>query len=226
MSQANDLINHDLDDVVKVNGDTAALSPFLGKIQAIGFMNCDDESYRDFFLEDFDKSEAELIQSFLNYLYGLLEEKKENIYKWITWNGKTFDIPFLLHRFYILARNQKLTFPNGFELFRLFPSFSKLLPYQKFDKFSATPFIAEEITVVKPYVKMFLDKDDDVLANTLAVVACNYNLTLRHEDIGFKSMIEFDQLNFGNPHYKKMEFYKKLLENEVSFINQLEEFAV
>ena len=228
ISQENDLINNDLRGVVKVNGDCAALSPFLGMVQAIGFMDCgSEESYKDFMLDDFGNNEAELIQTFLNHVYGLLyNDRYGSVYKWITWNGRTFDIPFLLHRIYILTRNQKLSFPNGFDLFRFFPSFNKFLPYQKFDKFGGVPYIAEEATVVKPYMKMFLDKEDDIMANTLAVVACNYNLELKHDDVGFKSMIEFDQLNFGNPHYKSMEFYRHLLENEVSFINQLKEFAI
>lgn len=223
--KVDDLINRDLDDIVKVNGDSAALTPFLGGLYAIGFMNCEDGSYKDFFLDDYHQDEAELLQSFLTFVNDFVCRNFE-IEKWITWNGKTFDIPFLLHRIYILTRNQKLSFPNGFELFRLFPSFNKIFPYQKFDKFNKVPYIAEEVGVMKPYVKLFLEKDDDTTTNMLPLIACSYNLDLRHEDVRFKDMIEFDQLNFGNPNYKKMEFYKHLLENEVSFIEQLKELAI
>lgn len=224
-ANVDDLLNRDLDDLVRVNGDTAALTPFLGGLYAIGFMTCNNGSYTDFFLDDYHNDEAKLLQEFLVYLNDLVHQTFD-IEKWITWNGRMFDIPFLMHRIYILTRNKKLSFPNGFELFRLFPSFNKLFPYQRIDKFGKIPYVAEEVSSMKPCVKLFLDKDDDFIANTLPVVACSYNLELKHEDVGFKDMIEFDQLNFGNPKYKKMEFYKHLLENEVSFIDQLKELAV
>lgn len=224
ITQTSSLINRDLDDLVKTNGDSAALSPFLGGLYAIGVKNCSTEHYVDFFLDDYDNNEAELLQAFLRYLEEAI--RYSPIDKWITWNGKNFDIPFLLHRIYILVRNKKLLLPNGFELFRFFPSFDRLYPYQKIDRFNKVPFIAEEITSMKPYAKIFLDQDDETYANMLSVVACSYNLDLKHKDVGFKDMVEFDQSNFGNPNYKNIDFYKHLLENEVEFMFQLKELAI
>lgn len=125
---------------------------------------------KQFLLQDF-TSEQELLKSF----YQTLENwwitsgaSKEII--WLTWNGKKFDIPFLIHRSLI----------NSFDastIFNFFPSFKDFIPFMQ----KSSPIQIKEISPI------CIPKDNEH-PSTLADMANAYGLQFRK--IGQNSVVD------------------------------------
>ncbi len=77
--------------------DKAALSAFTGKIIAIGLSYADNDGYCRTIIDNSDEKKA---------LEEFIELRKKYNFKFITWNGIKFDIPFLLQRMWKYKLNE------------------------------------------------------------------------------------------------------------------------
>lgn len=143
---------------------------------------------KQFLLQDF-TSEQELLKSF----YQTLENwwitagaSKEII--WLTWNGKKFDIPFIIHRSLI----------NSFDastIFNFFPNFKDFIPFMS----KSSPIQIKEISPI------CIPKDNEH-TSTLADMANAYGLQFK--TVGQNAIVNsWDDLN--KPYVRK--YFDELL---------------
>ena len=178
---------------------------------------------KQFLLQDF-TSEQELLKNF----YQTLENwwitagaSKEII--WITWNGRKFDVPFLIHRSLI----------NSFDastIFRFFPSFKDFIPFMS----KSSPIQIKEISPI------CIPKDNE-RPSTLADMANAYGLQFRK--MGQNSVINsWNELNkpFVREYFDKLHEEKSddtvvktskdeqitILANETNALLELGGFAI
>lgn len=148
---------------IKTTG-TNKLSPVSGgSIFGIGIAS-KGQNYdlqKQFLLQDF-TSEQELLKSFYQTLenWWITAGATKNI-TWITWNGRKFDVPFIIHRSLI----------NSFDvntIFRFFPNFKDFIPFMS----KASPIQIREISPI------CIPKDNDH-PSTLADMANAYGLQFK-----------------------------------------------
>ena len=143
---------------------------------------------KQFLLQDF-TSEQELLKSFYHTLENwwiTAGASKEII--WLTWNGKKFDIPFIIHRSLI----------NSFDastIFNFFPSFKDFIPFMS----KSSPIQIKEISPI------CIPKDNEH-PSTLADMANAYGL--RFKTVGQNAIVNsWNELN--KPYVRK--YFDELL---------------
>ena len=198
---------------LKTSGENK-LSPCFGKVYAVSttINNLDTNTLQTnaLFSTQF-TDENSFLSAFYNHVKNLKlvgGHKNNEPLEWITWNGKKFDIPFIIHRSLIAGIDSAT-------VFEIFPSFKDLMPF--FKKNSKT-----NILELSPVAKIGTES-----INKLSHFANAYGLKI--PDI-YKDIIDFSFLNDGNNHidFDKLDINKALavINTESEFIYKLGGFAV